>query len=137
MNYIIDEDTYRQFDEQGDYDNFLKDNSAFKDKNTYLYEIKDNGKNITEEKQKLEEKKQKLLEERHKKDEDYRYFMHVFWMEQYLPRFEEQYGEFSYPSDNLTNQQKCEALLKYYGDTCNITNIQDIFKRRPHKGFRH
>ena len=84
---------------------------------------------------KFTEVKAKELEERHKKDEDYRYIPSLVWLEMYLPHYEVVFGEFKYSNNNLTNKQKCEELLTYFSDVCGITDIKDIYKRRPHRGF--
>lgn len=76
------------------------------------------------------------LEERHRKDEDYRYVPSLVWMEMYLPRFESRYGEFNYSSDDISNKQKCEELLDYFGNICGVSKIEEIYKKGSHRGRR-
>ena len=56
------------------------------------------------------------------------------WLEQYLDRYKTIYGEFKYSKDNLTNQEKCEELIKYY-EKCGCNRVEEIFKRKPHRGI--
>ena len=140
-NIIIDEETFTKVtnEDKDEYLKFLNENPLFVDINDAL-ESKRKTKEIESEKnieleQQLLEQKSKELEERHKKDEDYRYVPSLVWLEMYLPRYELIYGEFEYSNDQLTNKQKCEELLTYFSDVCGITDVKDIYKKRPHRGF--
>lgn len=140
-NIIIDQETFTKItnEDKDEYLKFLNENPLFVDINDAL-ESKRKAKEIETEKnieleQQLLEQKSKELEERHKKDEDYRYIPSLVWLEMYLPRYELVYGEFEYSNDKLTNKQKCEELLTYFSDVCGITDVKDIYKKRPHRGF--
>lgn len=73
------------------------------------------------------------LEEQYRKAEDYRYVPRLVWMEMYLPRFEKKYGKFNYSSESISNKQKCQELLDYFGNICGINKVEEIYKR----GRRH
>lgn len=128
----IDSDTYYQIigsQDEESYKNFLINNPRFKDINSQrksVYSENIVAKPVVEESKKISEKTK--LQCQHEKDEDYRYFPHRFWLEQYLPRFEMTYGKFFYSSDNLTNKAMCEELLIYYSEVCHIDNIENIKK---------
>ena len=140
-NIIIDEDTFTKITNENKdaYLKFLKENPLFVDVNDALENKKTKEeskiKNNLEEEKKLKLEKERELQERHKKDEDYRYVPSLVWLEMYLPRYELVYGEFKYSNDNLSNKQKCEELLTYFSDVCGITDIKDIYKKKPHRGF--
>ena len=142
INYI-DFETYEQLtsETKDDYVNFLKNNPSFIDtKEAILSNIK-KKQELEQEKIKQQHdymvQKQKQLEERHRKDEDYRYIPSLVWLEMYLPRYELEFGKFDYSNKELTNKQKCEELLNYFGSVCGITDIKDIFKRKPRRGLIH
>lgn len=123
----IDEDTYFQItgiNDKEEYKNFLKSNKRFVDVSK-----------PKEEKSSIIEEKNKELEEKHKKADDLRYIPSLIWLEQYLGRYEIVYGKFKYTSDKLSNKEKCEELLDYYSTVCGLDKIEDIFKKRPHKGI--
>ncbi len=126
----IDEDTYFKIigkKDKSDYQRFLKDNPQFIDitkKKTTLEKVK----------QEVISNKEKELEEKHKRADDFRYIMPLIWLEQYLDRYKTIYGEFKYSKDNLTNQEKCEELIKYY-EKCGCNRVEEIFKRKPHRGI--
>lgn len=126
----IDEDTYFKIiskEDKSDYQRFLKDNPQFIDvtkKKTTLEKVK----------QEVISNKEKELEEKHKRADDFRYIMPLIWLEQYLDRYKTIYGEFKYSKDNLTNQEKCEELIKYY-EKCGCNRVEEIFKRKPHRGI--
>lgn len=137
----IDEDTYYQITGEKDYNSyveFLNNNKKFVDVTKQRKTIFDDkilkSDNIEIEKQKVQINAESL-EEKHKQADDLRFFPSLIWLEMYLPRYELVYGCFNYSKEILTNKQKCEELLEYYGNICGITDIKDIFKKKPHKGF--
>ena len=127
---MIDENTYNQFNDNSldTYEDFLKSNPIVTDYSSWL---KKNNKKSDE---KIESKKVEL-DKKLKKDEDYRYIPSLVWMEMYLPRFEMVYGKFNYSKNDLTNKQKCEELLNYYAKKCGIKKINEIYKKKPHRGI--
>lgn len=126
----IDEDIYFKIsgkEDKSDYQRFLKDNPQFIDvtkKKTTLEKVK----------QEVILNKEKELEEKHKRADDFRYFFHVTWLEQYLDRYKTIYGEFKYSKDNLTNQEKCDELIEYYYK-CGCNSVEEILKRKPRRGL--
>ena len=127
---MIDENTYNQVNDNtlDNYENFIESNPIVTDFSSWL------KKNNKKDEEKIEIKKNKL-EEQLKKDEDYRYFMYLYWLELYLPRFEMRYGQFNYSNSELSNKQKCVELLHYYETECGIKKVEEIFKRKPHRGI--
>lgn len=136
---VIDQETYTSVTNEGkdEYLKFLRDNPFYIDVNEAIEKNKEKRQKQhqkeLEQQEKYKLKKQKELEEKHQRDEDYRYIPSLVWLEMYLPRFEMVYGEFVYSKKELSNKQKCEELLNYFGEVCGITDIQDIFKMKPHK----
>ena len=126
----MDKNTYNQFNDNSldTYESFLESNPFVTDYSSWL------KKNNKKEKDKIETKKIEL-DEKLKKDEDYRYIPSLVWMEMYLPRFEMVYGKFTYSKSDISNKQKCEELLHYYETKCGIKNVQEIYKKKPHKGI--
>lgn len=110
------------------YESFIESNPIVTDFSSWL---KKNNKKDEEKK----EVKKIELDEKLKKDDDYRYIPSLVWMEMYLPRFEKAYGKFSYSKSDISNKQKCVELLHYYEIKCGIKKVEEIYKKRPHKGI--
>lgn len=133
----IDKETYYQIigqeDEQS-YINFLKNNPKFVNFTNQRKSIF--SENIVQKECAVEEVKEipkkTKLQIQHEKADDYRYFPHRIWLEQYLPRFEMVYGKFFYSNENLSNKEKCQELLTYYSEVCHINNIEDIKNSSAH-----
>ncbi len=126
---MIDENTYNQVNDNtlDSYESFIESNPIVTDFSSWL---KKNNKR----EEKIESKKVEL-DEKLKKDEDYRYIPSLVWMEMYLPRFEMVYGKFKYSKNGITNKQKCEELLHYYEKKCGVKRVEEIIRKRPHKGI--
>lgn len=130
INYI-DKNTYYKLigeEDEESYINFLNNNPNFVDidKHNTRKTIFDSNISSIENKKAIEN---------NQKIDDYRYGPYLIWLELYLPRFETVYGKFNYSNENITMKQKCEELLNYYANRCNIENIEEI-KKKPHKGRR-
>ncbi|MBP3766635.1 MAG: hypothetical protein J6G98_05590 [Bacilli bacterium] len=130
---MIDENTYNQVNDNtlDSYENFIESNPIVDDYSSWLKKNKTSKSSV----EITNQVKKRELDEKLKKDEDYRYIPSLVWMEMYLPRFEVAYGKFTYSKSDISNKQKCEELLKYYSSKCGVKKIDEIFKRRPHKGI--
>lgn len=131
----IDNDSYNQItgETEEEFKSFLKRNDCAVDI-TPRKKVFDNNivETVKSDSSESVPSKKEELELKHKQDEDHRYIFTLFWLEQYLPRFELTFGEFRYSKDNLSNKEKCLELQKYFEDVCNISNVEDIRKRSVH-----
>jgi hypothetical protein len=134
--FYIDEDSYMQItneDEEG-FKSFLDRNKKVVDITPRKKVLDSNITGIVKEKpitlESIDKKEELVI--KHQKDDDHRYIFCLFWLEQYLPRFELAFGEFHYSKEGLSNKEKCIELQRYFEDVCKIKNVEDIRKKSVH-----